>query len=181
MDFLSSVAGVLGTIVFVAVLFGGLLLTVLGVPGTLLIVLDAAVFSAFHGWQRPPWWLVLVLLAVSLVAEVADNILGAVGTRKFGGSRSGTTWAMVGGLLGAVVGGMVLGPPLGLVGGVLGPLAGGLVGGFVGGYYCERRQGRSDEEARRAGMGAVLGRVAGALLKTIWAAVMVVIILIQAF
>ena len=180
MEIAGVVFHVLGAVVFVAVLFLGALLTLLGIPGTLLIFLDALVYSACTAWSIPPW-LLGVLLGLSLFAEVADNVLGAAGVKRYGGSAKGMMWAFVGGLLGAFVLGAALGPLLGPVGAVAAPLLGGIGGGFAGGYAYERRQGKSAEEARRAGWGAVVGRVTGALLKVVLAAIMIVITLSAAF
>lgn len=167
--------------VFVLVLFVGALSTLVGLPGTFIIVLDVLIYAAVRHWEKPTWPIVVLLLALSIVAELADNIISAAGVKKLGGSSKGTFWALVGGLVGAFAIGSVLGPPLGLVGAVVAPILGGLVGGFAGGYWYERRQGRTEEEAKRAGMGAVLGRLAGVMGKTVLAAVMVVIALSTAF
>jgi hypothetical protein len=177
---MTALLAAIGTILFVAVLLAGAFLTLLGIPGTLLILLDAVIYSAATGWQRLPWGFLLVLAAIAAVAEVSDNIISAVGVRKYGGSSKGMVWALLAGLTGALVLGVVL-SPLGVVGAVVGPLVGGVLGGFAGGYAYERAQGRSIEEARKAGMGAVWGRIAGTMLKTILAGVMVAMCLVQVF
>jgi uncharacterized protein YqgC (DUF456 family) len=175
-----TVLHVLGAVVFVVVLFGGAFSTLLGIPGTLIVFVDALIYSACTGWKIP-LWVLGVLLGLSLIAEIADNVLGAAGVKKYGGSSKGMMWAFAGGLVGAFAVGAVLGPPLGLIGAVAAPLLGGIVGGFVGGYAYERRQGKTAEEARRAGWGAVVGRVMGVMLKTVIAASMVVVALTAAF
>ena len=180
MEILLTVLAYLGIATFVAVLFLGALLTLLGLPGTVLIFLDALIYSAATGWKLPGW-LLLVLLGISLFAEVSDNIVSAVGVKKYGGSTKGMFWALMGGLAGAVLFGAVLGPLVPVVGAIVAPIVGGLLGGFAGGYWYEKRQGRSEEEAKRAGMGAMLGRVAGTMLKAVSAAVMVIVVLMNAF
>jgi uncharacterized protein len=177
---MTALVAALGAILFVTVLLAGAFLTLLGIPGTFVILLDALIYSAATGWQRLPWGFLLALAGIAVVAEVSDNIVSAVGVRKYGGSNKGMVWALLAGLAGALVLGAAL-SPLGLVGGIVGPLVGGLLGGFVGGYAYERAQGRSAEEARKAGLGAVWGRVAGTMLKTILAGVMVAMCLVQAF
>jgi len=180
MAVLTGLLVILGHILFVLVLLAGAVLTLLGIPGTLVIFADALLFSALNDWKLP-WWFLLVLLGISVFAEVADNVIGAAGVKKYGGSSKGMMWAFVAGMIGAFAGAAVLSPVLGLVGAVVGPLVGGVLGGFAGGYWYERRAGRSVEEAKRAGVGAMLGRVAGTLLKVILAAVMVVLVLTMAY
>ncbi len=180
MPFLSALLCALGVVLFVAVLFGGGLMTLLGLPGTVVIVADALVYSALRHWKLP-LWLIAVLLGMALVAEVSDSVVSALGVRKYGGSRKGMAWAFVGGIVGATVLGTLLGPLLGLAGMVIAPLLGGLLGGFLGAYAYERAQGRPTDEASRAGLGAMLGRVAGTALKSVTAGAMIVIVLTHAF
>lgn len=177
MEFLSGILGYLGIAVFVLTLFVGAFLTLLGLPGTVLILLDAVVYAAATRFEKLEWWVLLVLGILTLVAEVSDNVVSAAGVKKYGGSTAGMIWAMIGGLVGAVVIGSVLGPFVPIVG----PIVGGLAGGFLGGYWYERGQGRSGEEARKAGAGAVMGRLAGTVLKSVLASVMVILCLSTAF
>ena len=172
--------GILGTVLFVVVLFVGIFLTLIGLPGTVVILLDAVIYSAATGWKLP-WWLLVILLGITVIAEVSDNVVSAAGVKRSGGSTKGMFAAVAGGLLGALIGAAILGALLPVIGGILGPILGGMAGGFAGGYWYELRQGRTAEEARKAGMGAMTGRVAGALCKTVSAVVMVVVVLMNAF
>jgi len=180
MDIMLAALGYLGVGVFVVVLLAGVILTLLGLPGTILIVVDALIYSAATGW-RIPWWALATLLGLSVIAEISDNLVSALGVKRYGGTTKGMVWALFGGIVGALALGAVLGPPLGLIGAVVAPILGGIIGGFGGAYWYERRQGRSQEEARRAGFGAMLGRVMGTVLKAVIAGIMVVVALTQAF
>jgi len=180
MAWVAAVLAFLGVAAFVAVLFAGALMTLLGLPGTIVIVLDALVYSAATGW-RIPWWVLVILLGIALVAEVSDNLISAAGVKKYGGSTAGMIWAIIGGLAGAMAAGWVLGVLLPVAGAIVGPILGGLVGGFYGGYWYERHQGKPADEAAQAGKGAVFGRLAGALMKSVLAAVMIIIALLSAF
>lgn len=180
MEVVLAILGYVGIAVFVAALLTGALMALLGLPGTVLIWLTAVVYSAATGWTLP-LWLLGVLLGMSLFAEISDNVISALGVKRFGGSTRGMVWALVGGISGALVVGLALGPVVPVVGPVIAPIAGGLAGGFTGGYLYERRQGLSVQEARRAGVGAMLGRVAGVMLKSVLAAIMVAVVLINAF
>ena len=178
---------VFGNIVYALALLVGVVMTLVSLPGTLVILGSTVVYSACTGWQHPPLWVLLTLLAITLVAEGADSILSFTETRRRGGSSKTGLWAMVGGLLGVLAGGWVspLLGALGLTGGAVGvifgvllpPIALGLVGGSLGGYWFELRQGKSKDEAARAGKGALIGRLHGALAKTLAAGVMVTLII----
>jgi hypothetical protein len=182
---------ILGYILFVLVLAAGVVATLLGLPGTVLILANAIVFSAITGWERPEWWVLIVLAALALLAEVGDNVLAALGTRYSGGS-SKTGWiAMLGGIAGALVG-SALSPVLGAVGGIGGPL--GFIIGVViiplglaalGAYYAvywyEVHQGRSRNEAITAAKGALFGRLLGVMGKALLAVIMSGIVLWTVF
>jgi len=181
----------LGTAVFVITLFVGVLATLVGLPGTVLILLDAVIFSACHSFQRPPWWFLLILLVVSILAETSDNLLSALGVKVGGGSTRTSLWALIGGVAGAIVGAN-FSPVLGLLGvsgGVAGVVFGALlpplvfaaVGGFLASYIYELRTGKQPAEARKAGWAALAGRLAGVLLKAVLASMMVGLVLVTAF
>ncbi len=181
----------LGTALFVVTLFVGVLATLVGLPGTVLILLDTVIFSVCHGFQRPHWWLLLILLVISILAETSDNLLSALGVKAGGGSTRTSLWALIGGVAGAIVGAnfspvlSLLGMTGGLAGVVFGallpPLVLAAVGGFLASYIYELRTGKQPAEARRAGWAALAGRLAGVLLKAVLASMMVGVVLLTAF
>jgi len=152
----------IGIVVAIIVMVAGIFSSLVGMPGSIVVLVVSFILSVCTHWQRPPWWMLLVFLLITIVAELGDNILSAYGTKKYGGSTKAAAWALVGGVAGAIIGGLFASAP--------GALACALVGGFLGGYWYEKRQGKSEQEARRAGWGAFLGRAAGGLLKAILAA-----------
>ncbi len=156
----------------------------IGIPGATVVFIITCILSISTGWQRPPWWMLIFFLVLTIIAEAGDNVLSAWGTKKFGGTTKAAFWAMVGGFTGVIVGGQIctavlsLAGPFGtIVGATVGTLACGMAGGFLGGYWYELRQGTPKDEAKKAGWGAFLGRAAGGLLKAALAAVMVTLTL----
>ncbi|GIW24611.1 DUF456 domain-containing protein [Meiothermus sp.] len=131
---------------FVVVWLGALFATFVPVvPAGFIIVGAALVHELLAGFGEIslPIWIVLAVLTV--LSSLVDNIAGALGAKRFGGSRQGVWGAFVGGLMGI----FVL-PPLGLF---LMPL--------VGAYVGELVAGRSAEAALRGAWGAVLGLLGG--------------------
>ncbi len=183
---LMAILVVLGYVVFGLVLLAGIIAATLGLPGTLIILLNTVVYSAVTGWERVPWWLLLIGAVMSLIAEGGDAFVAAWGTKAGGGSNKAGFAAMVGAVTGAIIGGVVLSPILsllGLTGGVIGflvgivlpPLVGGVSGGFLGAYMYELRSGKPKKEAAAAGWGALLGRMAAGLFKAVIGSMMVAI------
>jgi len=179
---------VFGYVLLVLVLLAGVLATLLGLPGTVLILVGAVVTSAVTHWDRPEWWVLLVLAGLALSAELGDNLLAAAGT-KYGGGSAKTGWATVcGGIAGALAGSLVS-PVFSLLGGVFGfllgvvivPLALAAVGGYLAAYYYEVREGRTPQEARQAGKGALIGKLLGLMGKALLAVMMTAIVLWTVF
>lgn len=181
----------LGATVYVVALVLGVVAAFLGLPGNPWVWFCGFLYSAIHGWDKPALWLVLALIPLVVAAELVDNLLSMMGVRRFGGSSRTMWWAVLGGLAGALAFGWLSGLTglLGLVGGLAGfivgavipPLAGGLLGGYLAGYWYELRQGRDREAARRAGWGALLGRLAGGAAKGGFAVALTVVLLASSF
>ena len=172
----------IGIVLAILAMVVGIVACLVGLPGSVLVLVTGFILSASTHWERPPWWVVLIFLGLTVVAETADNLISAWGTKRYGGTTKGAFWVLVGGIVGALLGGQIgplVGAPAGpvgsFVGAILGPVLLALPGGYLGGYWYELRQGKTKEEARRAGWGAFLGRSAGALLKTIIAAIMTIL------
>lgn len=182
---------VLGYILFVLVLVAGVVAVMLSLPGTVLILLDAIIFAACTHWQRPSWWVLLIVAVLALIAETGDNVLSMLGTRQGGGSAKSGWIAMAGGLGGALLGSLIspLFGSIGLLGGVPGfilgvivvPLGLAVAGGYYAVYHYELRQGRTAPEAQQSAKGALMGRLLGAMGKTLLAVLMSGILLWAVF
>lgn len=140
----------------------GLAIIPFGLPGIGVIFGSAllyALLTQFNGGISLN--LVLVLAALTIAGETADNWLMAAGAKRFGASTAAAWLSMLGGILGA----MILGPFLAVALNVIGPVVGAFVGAFVVVVLYERRRTQNWREALRAGWGTLLGRVAGIVLK----------------
>ena len=114
-------------------------------PGTLWVFATALCHRLYFGTAGPSTWVLVTLAGFVLLSMGLDFVAGLLGARKLGASR----W----GLWGAVVGG---------VAGLFFSLPGLLLGPFLGAFLFERASGRPFPEAAKAGLGALLGLLAGA-------------------
>ncbi len=132
--------------VAVAVLFlAGLVGSVVPwMPGPLLILAGAVLWAIVTDFATLGVGRLAVLAALALVAFLLNFVVGAVGARRYGGSR----WGVVGAIVGALVG-LFFGP-LGLL---LGPVVGAVIGETV--------HGKTLEGGLRSGFGAIIGLLAG--------------------
>lgn len=160
-------------LVLLAAVVASLALVVVGLPGTVLILITAVVYGfATDFVQYPPWFLA-VLLVMSAFAETADNLIGIYWAKRSGSSW----WGVLGSIIGAIAGaafGSALMP-------VIGTILGGLLGSFAGAFLFEYRRLRDRNSAAKAGWGAFAGRTAGIALKLIVSLVMAFLLLQRVF
>jgi len=101
----------------------------------------------------------VAVLALAVTGELIELLAGAVGARKFGGSRLASLGALGGGLIGAVFGTFMIPVPL------FGTIIGAVLGAFTGSTGIELVRGATSDDAIRVGKGAAFGHVTGNLTK----------------
>jgi uncharacterized protein len=143
-------------LILAAVMFVGLLLVPLGLPGIWLIVGAAAVYNPLTKSEAIGTWTIVGVLVLATIAEVIEFTLAARYTRQYGGSKRAGWGAILGGMIGAIVG-----VPVPVIGSVIGAF----VGSFVGALLAEWSRGTRTRAATRVATGALLGRVAATAAK----------------
>lgn len=140
---------VIGLLLALMVMLIGLVGSVLPVlPSTPIVAAAAIVHRLIFGEASVSNLVLGLIVCLMVLSLVIDYIAGMVGARKLG-----ATWR---GILGAIVGALV---------GLFFSLPGLLLGPFIGAALFEMMGGRNWKEATRAGLGAVLGVLAGAVGK----------------
>lgn len=140
-----------------ALLVVGLVLVALGVvllalpaaPAIAVIFAGVAAVAWSDGFVRIGWWTLGVLLALSIVGSLADNVATLVGARRAGASG----WGVAGAGLG-----MLLGLAFGLPGIVIGPA--------LGAFVFEYVRNPDLRKAGWAGLGGLFGFVLGIVAKS---------------
>jgi uncharacterized protein YqgC (DUF456 family) len=158
-----------GTTIFILVLFAGILSIVLGLPGTVIILIDVILYAMFTGFDKIGVKILIILLIISLLAEALDFLLGIAGATRHRTSDKGI-WAS---LIGSVTGAIIMTPVLFGFGTILGSF----LGGFAGVLILELIHQRQLKPAIRAGYSVILGRFAGMFVKGFFALVMITITL----
>jgi uncharacterized protein YqgC (DUF456 family) len=119
-----------------------------GIPGTPLVLVAALVHRLYFGLTGANNWVLAALIGLTLVSVAFDYVASVLGARKLG-----ATWR---GMLGAILGGTI---------GIFFGLAGIFSGPFLGAMVFELVGVREVKKAARAGLGATLGLLAGAVGK----------------
>ena len=144
-----TVEQIIGFVLTLLVMLVGTIGTVLPVlPGTPVLVVAALGHKLWFGDQGAAWWVIAVLVAIMLFSILLDYLATVVGAKKLGATWRGMTGAILGGLIGLFF-----------------SLPGILLGPFVGALLGESLGGRNWKESSKAGLGATIGLLAGAVGK----------------
>lgn len=143
--------------ILLAVMFGGLCIQVLALPGIWLMVAATAVYAWLTGFGFIGLWGLGIVLTIALCAELAEFMASSAGAKSAGGSKR----AMVGAAIGGVLGGLLLSIPLPIVGTIVGVC----IGAFAGATTVELLIHGEASKSARVGFGAAKGALIGILTK----------------
>ena len=133
-------------------------------PGPPLVYAGILVLAAAYRFDRISILTLVLLGLVTLVLVALDVAASAWGAKTFGGTWRGAAGAAVGGLVGMFWG------PIGL-----------LLGSLLGAAGCELIGGKTGRESLKAGGGAVIGLLAGAVVKGVACVAMIASALVAHF
>jgi uncharacterized protein YqgC (DUF456 family) len=137
-------------IVALIIMVAGLVGTILPIiPSVPMVYLGYVIYGIANGWQDYGSTVMIVFGLVTVFVLVLDYVAGAIGAKRFGGSRLGAVGAIVGALIGVIF--------FNIIGLVVGTFAGAALGELV--------LGRTMQEAIMSGSGALVGFLAGSLFK----------------
>lgn len=131
------------------------------IPAGFIILGMAVIHEAVLGWTEVSKGLWIAIGVLTIMSSLVDNIAGALGAKKYGGTRHGIWGAFLGGIAG-----MFVFPPWGLF---LMP--------FVGAFAGELLAGRNERDATRGAWGTFVGLLGGILGKAMIHFVMGVLII----
>lgn len=134
-----------------------LALTPLGLGGNFVMVGLMVLYALLVGFGEIGLWFLLLLLALAILGEIVEALLGLIYVAKKGATRYGVLGSFLGGIGGAILGSSWL--PL------VGTLIGGFVGAFVGAVAGEWIAYRRIEEALPTGFAAFVGKVLASTAK----------------
>lgn len=152
----------------------GVVLAVVGLPGTWLMVLAALLIELWRP-ELLSWTAIITAGALAFIAEAAELIAGAIGAKRAGGSRRAAIGAVAGGVMGAVAGTFLILIP------VVGTVLGAAIGSGIGAAAMEvGAVKRTPGHIRRVGVGAFIGRLVATVLKTMFAVMIAAVLIASA-
>lgn len=153
------VMAVINILVIVIFTFGGILMVIVGFPGTFVTLGGIFLVALLNGFKELSLGLLGIFFAVAIIGELLEYISGIMGAHRYGASTKGTMGAIVGGMAGVIIGSTFF---IGL-GTVIGVFAGTFLGAFIGEYIS----GKDLLVSSKVGWGAFLGRVVAISVKVL--------------
>lgn len=132
-------------LIFLLVMFTGLVSILFGFPGNFLILAASALYGWYGGFEVITLGILLVLTLLAIVGEVLEFAMGVRGLRKHRSSTRAIIGSIVGGILGAFWGAPFL---MGF-----GSVMGALIGVFTGSFIAEYVRIRDISQALQSGFG----------------------------
>lgn len=166
MEGVLEILGVSGVIII------GLILIIIAYLGSILPALPgvpfaaAAVILVHFTLHQYAWYVLLVVILMTLIISFVDYVLPVWGTKKYGGSKAG-----------------IRGSTMGLIaGGIISFFSGGIgfialfAGPFFGAYVGERYFAKADKKvALRSAWGSLIGFMAGTIGKMVVVTIIAII------
>lgn len=145
--------------VFWLAMLVSLILIPIGLPGTWVMVVLAAIFGVIEGFQDITVWGILGLAAAAGFGELVEFAGGTLGAKFGGASREGMIAATIGGILGAIFGTALI--PIPIVGSILGAF----ILCFALTAAIEYNRESNFRLAMKAGFGAFFGKIFSTIAK----------------
>ena len=149
---------VAGEILFLLVVGAVLLLHMISLPANWIFLGLSLLYALITGFSSVGWVTLLILAILATIGEVLEFLVGVGYTAK----RGATRWGVIGTFAGGLAGGIALtsvSPPFGTLVGAFG-------GSFLGAVLLEYLAQDRVDVALRSGRAAFLGKVFGAVVKS---------------
>ena len=156
---------------FILVAFAGLISNVFGFPGNFIILAASILFGWYDDFKEVTITVLVVLLALALLGELVEFVLGMAGAKKYKSSNKAIAGSIVFGIIGGI-----LGIPF-FFG--IGAVIGAFVGAFAGAFLVELTLEKNVDRAMKSGWGAFVGRLGGTFFKGAIGIAMIVIMIVS--
>ena len=148
---------ILVNVVCSVIILGGVIMTMVGLPGNILIVLVGVAYGYSDSFVHVNIVVLGIIIGIFIVSELIDFWSGLIGAKKQKASKRAVVAAFIGTVLGGIWGTVIL--PL------IGSIVGALVGAFVITALAEYTKTKNKEQAKRVAIGVLKGQIIGMIFK----------------
>ena len=140
-----------------------------GAPGNWIMLGVASVYSWLMPNESPYDFgivVIIIVLIFAIIGEIFEFFMGAISTKKSGGTKRGMWFSVIGSIIGSIAG-IFVGIPIPIIGSLIAALLFSGIGALLGAYYGERVEGKNSNEAWKVGVSSFIGGILGSLFKII--------------
>jgi len=138
------------TLLILLVIISSLLVWI-NFPGTFLFLGIVFLFGLYNSFDIITKNFLLIALVVCILLELIEFLFSALTIKIYGGKNSSALLSIAGGFIGAIIGSFIF--P------VIGSLFGLILGSYLTTYYNEKREGKTNQEARKIAGSSTLGYI----------------------
>jgi len=162
---------ILINVLFSVIIVGGVFMTMVGLPGNILIVLAGLMYGYYDGFEHVNYVVLASVVGVFMMGEVIEFWAGLIGAKKEKASTRAVVAAFIGTVLGGIWGTVIL--PL------IGSIIGALLGAFMITAVAEYTKTKNKEQAKRVAIGVLKGQIVGMVFKVVAAVGMSIVLIYQ--
>jgi uncharacterized protein YqgC (DUF456 family) len=158
-------------IVFILVLLGGVTMTVMGLPGNILIILAGFAYGYYEHFETIDYAILVIIFGIFIVSEIIEFVAGLIGAKKVKASKRAMLAPFIGTILGGVWGTAIF--P------IIGSLLGALLGAYIITALAEYSKTKDISQAKRVAKSVIKGQIFGVLIKAAAAVSMAILLVCQ--
>jgi uncharacterized protein YqgC (DUF456 family) len=158
-------------IIFILILLGGVIMTIMGLPGNTVIMLTGLAYGFYDHFKTIDYAILVIVFGIFIIGEVIEFVAGLIGAKKEKASKR----AMLAPFIGTIIGGIWGTATLPIIGSLLGAL----LGVFVTTALAEYSKTKDITQAKRVAKSVVKGQIFSIFIKAATAVSMAIILVYQ--
>ncbi|SFL79958.1 hypothetical protein SAMN04490355_101880 [Pelosinus propionicus DSM 13327] len=164
-------AGLIISILSVLLILTGVVMTIIGLPGNVLILLTGLAYGYYDQFDRVDYAILVVVFGIFIIGEVIEFAAGMIGAKKEKASKRAMLAPFIGTIVGGIWGTALL--P------IIGSLLGALVGAFIVTILAEYSKTKDLTQAKKVAKSMAKGQVLGIIIKSATAISMAILLIYQ--
>lgn len=163
-----------GTIMNIACIlfvFGGVIMTIIGLPGNTLILLTGLVYGYYDHFENIDYAILVIVFGIYIIGGIIEFVAGLMSAKKEKASKRAMFALFIGTIVGGIWGTALL--P------IIGSLLGALLGAFVFTILAEYSKSKDMTQAKKVAKSVVKGQVFGIIIKSAAAISMAILLIYQ--
>lgn len=144
-------------IIVILVLFASLGMTLIGLPGNVILFLTVLAYAIYDNFIHITWQALGIVIGAIILGELVETFMGAIWAKREKASKLAIGVAVLGTIVGGIAGTVAF-PGIGSV-------IGAFLGGFISSVVAEYHMTSDKQQAWRVGVSVFKGQILGVVIK----------------